>query len=102
MACRAFFCDQSPDCEDLVCPGHPVVLRRVPNYHAQEGGKAVQGGFAVSIAARLHDPEPAPLQPAPVPTPEQAEGWAARAWQWFLVAVTLVCLAAVAVAYFNS
>lgn len=98
MACRAFFCDHSPECEDFACEGHPVVvLPRVPGLHTEEGGKAVQGGLGVHLAIPLAEvPEP------PMPSPEKAGGWVVSALLWFLVAVTLVCLAFVAIAYFNS
>lgn len=100
MTCRPFFCDHAADCPDLACEGHPIViLPRVPGVHTDEGGKAVQGGFAVSLAMPLAEvPE---VRDEPITTPDEAEGWA-RAWQRFFAFVAVACLAAVAVAYFNS
>lgn len=89
VTCCTHDCGEGRDCIQ------PATLHRVPFLHTEEGGRAVSGGFGVSLSMPIAE------VPEPIPTPEQAEGWA-RAWQWFLVAVTLVCLAFVAIAYFNS
>lgn len=90
MTCCDHSCNEGRDC--------PLTLQmhRIPGLHTEDGGRAVQGGFGVSLSMPLAE------VPEPIPTPGQAEGWAARAGQWFLVAVTLACLAAVAIAYFNT
>lgn len=93
MTCRPLFCDHSCN-EGRDCP-LTLQMHRIPGLHTDNGGKAVQGGFGVSLSVPLAE------VPEPIPTPEQAEGWAARFWQWFLAAIA-ACMAAVAITYFNT
>ena len=48
-------CGHDPECPDLLCPGRPVTLHRVPGFHTDDGGKSVRRGFGVSLSAPLED-----------------------------------------------
>ena len=82
MTCCTHDCNEGRDCIQ------PATLHRVPFLHTDNGGKAVQGGFGVSLAMPLAE------VPEPIPTPEEAEGWALATLVGAAV-FALACFAAV-------
>jgi hypothetical protein len=64
---------------------------RIAGLHTNDGGVAFSGGIAFPIEAE--DEPPA--------SPDDAQGWAVWS-QLFLAAVTLACVAGVALAYLKS
>ena len=63
-------------------------MHRIPGLHTDDGGRAVSGGFGISLSVPLAE------VPEPIPTPEQAEGWALATLVGAAV-FALACFAAV-------
>lgn len=75
MPCSiAGMCSGAADCGDLRCPGHPIGLHRVAGFIDQDGGKAVSGGFGVSLRMALEPAAPEP-QDEPIARPEDFGMW---------------------------
>lgn len=87
MTCCNHQCREGRDCP------FTLQMHRIPGLHTEDGGRAVQGGFGVSLAMPLEEVQPWP-EPIPDATATDRTDWIGQILLWIFGALAFVLTAA--------